>query len=520
MVLGEQERSVAGSRSDEDLLDGGGDLAQKERTRTVVGGTRWQSAAQLGVQLIRVVVTLILARLLTTSDFGIVAYALTFVMFVDSFKHLGAITAIIQRPTISQRLVTSLFYMNVLIGGTLGVLFALSSPWLVSSSGSDENPWVLAPMGLVTLVSSMGVVHRGLLFRRLQFRRVAVMNLTPTVVFGTVAIALAANGWGASAIVVGQVAGSIGGVAIGFVMTRWRPSLVFDWGEVKSVLGVIGHMMGFGIFNYLFQNADKFLVGSVLGAAALGVYSIGQRVLMYPVRSMTQTIGQVLFPTFARIRDDDAAIRRGFLRACGAISLLTFPMMIGVSVLSPQFVRVVLGEKWEEAIPIITILAPIGLLHAIHYTVGSIYQAKARFGALMWWGVGSGLFTFAAYIAGLPWGILGVTVSYAIAVLILTYPTFAIPFRFIDLRFVELVRTVGPTLLASGVMGAIVLAYRLTLERQGSSDALIFFTAVPIGVAVYGIWLVMSRPPAMAEYFRIVGLKGLAKWWTPQPSPA
>ena len=132
---------------------------------------------------------------------------------------------------------------------------------------------------------------------------------------------------------------------------------------------------------------------------------------------------------------------------------MTFPMMIGVAVLAQQFVDVMLGEKWQDAVFIITVLAPIGLLHAIHYTVGPIYQAKGRFRALMCGGSHPARSRSRRYVAGLPWGINGVTVSYAIMMVILTYPTFAIPFHFIGLRFSALVRAVGPTLIAALVNG-------------------------------------------------------------------
>jgi PST family polysaccharide transporter len=484
-----------------------------DRSRTVIGGTRWQSLAQIGIQVIRLVVTLVLARLLTRADFGIVAYALTFVMFVDTFKDMGAIPAIIQTKRITQRLLSTLWYVNMALGAGCGAFFLVLSPILVHQSDSTESPWVLAPMGLVLLASSAGIVHRGLLRRRLQFKRVAVVNILPTVVFGVVSIVLASMGWGASAIVVGQVVGNVTATAVGFFLTRWWPRLVFDWQEFKSVAGIAGNMSAFGIFNFLFQNADKVLVGTYFGADSLGVYSIGQRVLMYPVRAMTTTIQQVLYPTFSRMRDDDAAIGRGFLRACAAISLVTFPMMIGVTALAEPFVVVVLGEKWRPAIPIIAVLAPIGLLHSLQYTVGAIYQAKDRFSELMWWGLASGVGTLVAYVVGMPWGIQGMVWSYAVAVILLTYPTFAIPFRFIGLRFRDLAAAVLPTLLASGGMGLVVWLYRMYVEAHGGSDVFVLLTGTLLGVAVYGGALLVLRPPAVAEFLRFSGLTGVARRW-------
>ncbi|MEZ5218810.1 MAG: oligosaccharide flippase family protein [Ilumatobacteraceae bacterium] len=145
-----------------------------------------------------------------------------------------------------------------------------------------------------------------------------------------------------------------------WVVTRWRPSRHFRPSDLRGVANFSLNLTVFNVFNFLFLNADKFLVGSYLGAAALGVYGLGQQTLMYPVRSVTRNMTTVLFPTFARIQDDNERIGRHYLSACGAVAALAFPAMAGIAIIADPLVRGFLNERWLDAIPIMMILARSG----------------------------------------------------------------------------------------------------------------------------------------------------------------
>ncbi len=142
--------------------------------------------------------------------------------------------------------------------------------------------------------------------------------------------------------------------------------------------------MGFNGTQYLQRNADRLIIGRALGAVELGYYDYAYQFYMYPVESVTLVLIKVMFPTFSRIKGDIEQLGRAFLRANGAIALITFPMTAGLAVVADPFVRFVFGEKWAPVIPLVQILAPVGLLQSIGATPGQLFLARGR-AALRFW---------------------------------------------------------------------------------------------------------------------------------------
>lgn len=472
-------------------------------TSEVISGTRWGSGSQVLIQLLRLVTQIVLARILAPSAFGVITLGLTFVTFLDLFKDMGTVTTLIQRPVLTHRLVNSMFIVNIVVGVSLTALFAVSAPWLAPSGDTEDSVAILRVLGCSLAISSVALVHQALVRRARRFGRMAGINMVQAITSAVIPITLAAMGMGAWSLVWGTLASAAVAVVMSWQASKFRPNLDFAWTDVKDVSGFSMQITGFNIFNYLFQNADKVIVGRTLGATSLGLYALGQRVLMYPVGSVTLMIQNVLLPTFARM-SDNKAIGRGYLRACAGIAMLTFPSMAGITLLAGPFVLTVFGPQWKAAIPIVAILAPIGLLHSLHFTVGPIYAAKGAGRLLLLWGVGSGLLTVIGYLAGLPWGITGVAAGYAVVVVVITYPTFAIPFKLIDLHVRELWIAVWPYAWMTGVMCAAVGAARIGATLYGANDAEILFGCSAVGALVYSGLIALRRPAAVKDLLLVL----------------
>ena len=491
--------------SGEPRIDEVHDEVPVDRSGTVISGTRWGVLSQVIIQVTRLVTQVILARLLAPNDFGLITLGFTLVLFLDLFKDLGTVASLIQKPVITQRLVSTLFFVNVGFGLLAGGAFILVSPYLASLAAPDDSraTGVFQLLGLTLTVSSFVLVPQALIRRARRFRRLAFITSGNALVVTVVSVGLAFAGASVWALVIGQLAGTIAGVLFSWPGSGARIRPEFSMADLRSVWGFGASVTAFNVFNYFFLNADKLIVGAALGPAALGIYGLGQRVLFYPVRSVTQMLQQVLFPTFARI--DDAAIRRGYLRSCAGIALVTFPVMAGCAVVAGPLVRTVFGPDWNEAVFLITVLAPVGMLHSLQFTVGSIYTSKGEGRMLLWWGVLSGTLTVSSYFAGLPWGINGIAVSYAICIAILTYPTFAIPFRFIDLKVRELWRSIRALTYITATMCVIVLVVRFSTASVTDNEAEVLAASVAAGVVAYVALLAMFRPPALKDLARLIG---------------
>ena len=199
-----------------------------------------------------------------------------------------------------------------------------------------------------------------------------------------------------------------------------------------------------------------------------------------------------------------AALGRVFLRANGAIALVTFPMMAGLGVVAGPFVRVVLGEQWTAVIPLVQVLAPLGALQAISATPGQIFLATGNASLRLWWSVAYTVIIIASYFAGLPWGILGVASAYAIVMVPITVVGFWLALRLVELGLLALWRTLASTLAAALAMAAVVGAVQLGIRSVGASDLNILLTCVPLGAATYAglVWAI--HPEALDDLFRLL----------------
>lgn len=482
----------------DDLLDDG----PISPTSEVITGTRWSTASMALTQVVRVASQIVLTRLLFPSDFGVVTLAFTFAQFLDIFKDLGIATAIVQRPVISYRLLNSLFWISVLFGLATSTLFVVASPLLAQGLDDGRAVGVFRLIGLSLLISSFGMVHRGVLHRRRRFRRMAMVTLTNGLVTAACSVALAAVGASVWSLAIGQVVGALASVVVAWHGSGFRVRFHLRLSDTIGVWGFSLSITAFNVVNFFFLNADKLIVGVMFGEIALGLYGLGQRILFYPIRSITQAIQSILFPTFSRL--DDPAIRHGYLRATAGVALVTFPLMFGFTVVAGPFINAVFGEEWDGAVVVSSVLAPIGALQAIQYTSAVLYTAKGRGRELFLWGLALGILTVGAYFAGTPWGINGVAVAYAILMVIVSYPLFAIPFSFVGLRVRELWTALKPVTLATFAMTAVALAARLAVAGAGGSDTLVLCVCIPVGVATYAAVLAVLRPPVLSDLMLLI----------------
>jgi PST family polysaccharide transporter len=395
----------------------------------------------------------------------------------------------------------------VILGFITGLGVALFGPALAWLLGNPALTAILQVLAITFVISSLGNVKRALLQRELSFNTLAQVELLSALMNGATAIILALCGWKVWALVAGSIAGTVTATAHLWISVPWRPRWCCRWPKIKTVIGFSLNLTGSQILNYFIFNADHIIIGRFLGATPLGFYALAQRILMTPVLFITQTLTKVLFPAFARIQDDDAEIRQKYLRACSGMAMVNFPLMAMLGIVAHPFVIAVFGAKWIPLHPLIIILAPIGLIQSIATTVGVIYLAKGRTGWLLWWQIISGVLTTASFLIGLKWGVLGVASAYGVTILILTYPAFAIPFRLIGLKFVDLVSALRPYALATAVMSVLVLGCRLTLEQWGFEVFVVLTFCLGTGAVAYTAIILLLRPVALEDFQRMFFLK-------------
>ncbi|MFB3917197.1 MAG: MOP flippase family protein [Terriglobales bacterium] len=458
--------------------------------QSATSGVKWNFASQAGRQVTQLLTTIVLARLLVPADFGLLGMATVVIGFVDLFKDLGTSAAVIQGKEVSDELLSSVFWANAAFGilGTLALVAA--APLAAMYYHEPRVTAVLRILALSFAVSGISILQQALFERKLAFRILAKVEIAGVVCGAVVGIGSAVWGAGVWALVAQTLATVTVITILLWYFSQWRPRLLFHWQEIRSISSYSLNLAGFNVFNYFSRNADYLLIGRFLGATPLGIYTLAYRIMLYPLQTITTVISRVMFPVYSQLQDDDARFRSAYLRTAGMIALITFPMMVGLWVVAKPFVLSVFGTKWALAIPLIKILAPIGMAQSIGATVGAIYQAKGRTDVMFRWGVASGMAAVAAFAVGLRWGIVGVATAYAIVTMLVAVPSFTIPFQYIGLRLSEFAAALARPLLGSVLMAAVVLIMRTALGVL--SDLAVLEVLVAAGVMTYALasWIV------------------------------
>jgi O-antigen/teichoic acid export membrane protein len=458
---------------------------------SAASGVKWSTTSQAGRQVMQLASTIVLARLLSPSDFGLVGMAMVVIGFLALFKDLGTAAAVVYQRSLSDELLSSIFWANVVFGVMAAAVLFSTAPFVAGFYDEARLTPILEVLSLTFLISGVSILQQALLERGLAFRALAKVETFATASGAAVGIGLALLGAGVWSLVGQALSVAAITTVLLWVSSTWRPKWVFRWVEVKAVGSYSLNLTGFNIFNYFSRNADYLLIGRFLGAQDLGYYTLAYRIMFYPLQNISAVIGRVMFPVYSQIQDDDARFRRAYLRVAGVIALIAFPLMLGLMVASETFIRAVLGSQWVPVAILLVILAPVGLVQSVGTTVGAIYQAKGRTDLMLRWGIFSGALVLLAFMIGLRWGIVGVAVAYAVATLILAYPSFAIPFRLIGLRVRDLGTVLWRPLLSSLLMVVVLLGLKSALPA-GSYPGLTLGILVSTGLVTYVLvsWIV------------------------------
>jgi PST family polysaccharide transporter len=463
----------------------------------VARGTRYTAASQVVTQLVRFGTNVVLARLLTPEDFGIVAIALVVTTLLDQVKDLGTGSAIIQRESVDDKLLNSVFYLNLALGAVLGLSIYLSAGPVASLLGAPQAAPVLQAFSVITVVTSLSQIHHSLLRRNLRFFEIGIVasvSAAATAVVSIIGALLGLNYW---ALVLGTAVGALVGTVLVWIYDRWRPSLMLSLASLKSIWGYSVHLFLANILFIFFTQVDKIIIGRFIGSSALGTYTLAQRTVMSPITAVSTVVNEVSFPAFSRRQNDHAALRSGIIRSSQVVALVTFPAMIGLAVLADSAVPVVFGPQWYGLIPVIWLLAPIAAVQSMTVSSTQVLLAKGRSDWAFRWGVVYCLVLTVFELIGVRWGLVGVAAAYAAGILLLTPFELALAFRTIEMRLRDYLRELLPHVWITAVMAVCVAAAAGGVRAVTEADWAELMVGSLVGLLVYGLLILIVRPPAL-----------------------
>lgn len=369
---------------------------------------------QLAGFLLTLASTMVLARLLSPSDFGLLAMVAAFTGFLHLFRNIGLSQAVIQRREITHEQVSALFWINVTVSSVVALIASAAAPAVAWFYDEPALLGITIALGSFILVSGFAVQHQALLARQMRFGATVVADLGAELSGIAVAIVLAWIGAGYWALVALAGGRALGHVLLTWTMCRWRPSLMMRGTGVRSMVTFGANITGFNVVNYWARNLDNLLIGWRWGAQPLGLYSRAYSLLMLPLTQINGPASRVALPALSRVVEDPERYRRGYGQIVGFIMMLTVPAIAFLIVMADWVILVVLGAQWISAAPIFAWLGLAGLIQPLSHTTGWLFITQDRTREMLVWGIIGSALSIAAFVVGLPYGPVGVAAAYAV----------------------------------------------------------------------------------------------------------
>jgi O-antigen/teichoic acid export membrane protein len=474
---------------------------------TVISNVRWVGVSQAVKIASQLLAVLVLSRMLNPTAFGLVAMATVVTNFANLIRDMGTAAAVIERGKLDAAIISAAFWFSVLASAAVGAAVALLSPILALFFRRPDLAPLLCLVAISFPIAGSTTAQQALLERESRFAVVGRIEILSNVTGLFAAIVGAYLGMGAYSIAMQTVVTAAMSAVQLWLATGWRPGRPRQlFAGITEIWKFSGGLVGFNLINYLGRNADGMIIGRLLGAPALGVYSLAYRVMLFPVQNFTFVISRALFPVLSRRRESVDAVRDLYLRALGAIAIFTMPLMVGMLMTRDLFVEVVLGQKWATVSILLAWLAPVGLIQSLVSSTGVVFMSRGRTRLLMGLGAFGPTLQVISFLVGVRWNIEGVAACYLVANVVNAIPLAFILMKELRGKVSDLLRHLAaPAVAAASMAGFIELARYLTAPL-----ALLAWQAlaicVVIGAVAYAAAIMLLAKPA------VLGLRGFLRF--------
>jgi PST family polysaccharide transporter len=414
--------------------------------------------------VVQFIIGVVLARLLPPEDFGLLGLAMIVVGFGSLFVKLGLGPALIQRQKLTDRHVRVAFTVSALAGGGLCVALIAGAPaaaWILEDARVTP---ILQVLAVSFVMGGLQVPSQALLQKRLDFQRIFYISISKNVTYGITSIALAIAGVGVWSLVFGNLARRTVNLVLNYASVQHRIKPLLAMKELKHLARFGAGMSMASIFNYVALQGDYFVIGRVLGAHVLGLYSRAYSLMQMPTQRFVSVLSGVLFPAASRIQGNDTRFRSAYVRTLKIIAFVTLPIMVLLVIIAPELIVGVYGEKWSGAIVPLQILGAFGLFRASYNGAASFLKAKGWVYQLLGCQITYGTvlvtttWTCAHYfgLAGAAWAVGG-------SIVLMWAMVMYFGAKASRLSFGDVVKTLQPGFVISMILGVLTFGVRYSL---------------------------------------------------------
>ncbi len=457
--------------------------------------------------IITLAATIVMARLLTPADYGLIGMVIVFTNYMTMFKDMGLSLATVQRPEISFEQISTLFWINVMLSVGIAVLAAVMAPGIALFYGEPRLVSLTIVVALGFIMGGLSVQHDALLKRQMRFVALAAISTLALVVGYVVGIATAWRGAGYWAIVASQLSLIGTSTLATWIVSGWVPGRPRRYAGIRPMLTFGRNITGYATINVLAKNFDTLMLGRYWGPQNLGLYHKAHMLSSIPTDQTNEPFNSVAIPALSRLADSPERYREAFLRILEKVALLTMPCVALMIATSDWLVHLLLGPQWTATGRILIFIAIAGLFQPIVNATGWLFVTQGRTQHMFQWALMSAPLSVASVLTGLRWGPLGIAIAYMVGRLcVIDHLLYWFAGRSGPVRTIDFYKTVAPIFVASALGTGSALLFRRLTNLQNPVLGCVICAAIVLSITVLSLYLIPAGRRALWDIRSVLRL--------------
>ncbi len=429
-------------------------------------GVFWSGADKIANGGIQFLANIILARLLTPKDFGIIAIISIFIQISQTFIDSGFSNALIQKKDRSQADFSTVFFFNLAISIGFYIILFLCAPLIAHFFEDDKLISLTRVVGLNLIIGALVSVHKTRLTVQLRFKIQSIISLIASTVSAFVSIFLAYRGWGVWSLVILSLVNIFLQTILIYFFIKWRPSLMFSKKSFKKLFSYSSKLLGASLIHLLYRNIYPIVIGKKFSPIELGYFNRADTFAMYTPSTIGNVISRVAFPIFSRIQDDDNRLRNAYSQYIIFSSLFIFPILIGIIVLAQPLTLIILKAQWLPMVPMLQILCIDWMTEHLCSINLNILYVKGRSDLAFKLEIIKKILAIIIFFISLNWGIIGVCWGRVVYSCFAVYLNSFYTKRLIGISLIQQLKDIILPLLQALCMGLIVYLFQLYYDNN------------------------------------------------------
>ena len=433
------------------------------RNKTIKGFV-WNAIENFANQIVTFIIGIILARLLSPSDYGLLAMITIFLAISTAFIDSGFGNALIRKQDLSEEDCSTAFYFNIIIASIAYIIIFFIAPWVAAFYDHEILTPLLRTEGIMLILGAFVIVQKNLITKRIDFKTTGKISVSSNILSGFLGVWMAYNGYGVWSLVGMGISQNILQLFLFWYYSTWRPQWMWNRTSFSYLWGYGSKLLASGLLQTIFQNIYPLIIGKMFSPASLGFYTRAQGYAQLPSTNLTGIIQRVTFPVLSEIQEDHERLAENYRRILKMAAFIVFPIMIGLSALSKPLISLMLTEKWEISATYLQIICFAMMWYPIHAINLNLLQVKGRSDLFLKLEIVKKIITLTIMFCSIPFGIIaicwGTVLDSFLSLIINTHYTG----KLMKIGFFVQIKDYLPFILLSAIMGVLILLVSNSFE--------------------------------------------------------